>query len=555
FLHQPVQQTLAQLFRELDVYLRLKSTLFEPVRDAHGSEAEVRRIKLAQQSGQVVIALNAAKESIFNRIDATRASSRMTHYLHLYFIAQDIHERASSSHSPYDELIEVFFHSDVLFRCQRLLRTQGRACGHLARAILLRMPFVKGDESAGALRDLQASIDQLQARQHAGWAPLLASLHALADNLGTLDAQLERAGAPEARTDASDGALFDRAPRSWADAFGRVQAQFSTASPVFRHAFRLSLALAVGYGLLHLIHARQGYWILLTTIFVCQPSFGATRRRMLQRVAGTFLGLALGWALFDPFPSLLLQSMFAVAAGVVFFSTRTTRYTLATTAMTLVVLMCFNQVGDGSVLIVPRLVDTVIGSLIAVSAVVLVLPDWQGRRLDALAARTLATLAGYLRELTQQYRRGRNDDLPYRLARRNAHNADAALSTALTNLLQEPGRREQEGDRGLRFLVHSHTVLNYLSGLGAHREALPADGATQAVLQAAEALTAQLDAMATGLVARTAVAPDDAVADALVRLPDTLTDAQRVVRDQLRFVQSQLPSLARAAEALVSHPG
>ncbi|RYF30332.1 MAG: TIGR01666 family membrane protein, partial [Comamonadaceae bacterium] len=69
FLHQPVQQTLAQLFRELDVYLRLKSTLFEPVRAAHGNEAEVRRIKLAQQSGQVVIALNAAKESIFNRID------------------------------------------------------------------------------------------------------------------------------------------------------------------------------------------------------------------------------------------------------------------------------------------------------------------------------------------------------------------------------------------------------------------------------------------------------------------------------------------------------
>ncbi|RZI90134.1 MAG: TIGR01666 family membrane protein, partial [Variovorax sp.] len=329
------------------------------------------------------------------------------------------------------------------------------------------------------------------------------------------------------------------------------RAQFSTGSPVFRHALRLSLALAAGYGLLHLVHTRQGYWILLTTIFVCQPSFGATRRRMLQRVAGTFLGLALGWALFDLFPSLLLQSMFAVIAGVVFFSTRTTRYTVATTAMTLVVLMCFNQVGDGSVLIVPRLVDTVIGSLIAVAAVVLVLPDWQGRRLDALAARTLAALAGYLRELTAQYRRGRNDDLPYRLARRNAHNADAALSTALTNLLQEPGHREQEGDRGLRFLVHSHTVLNYLSGLGAHREALPADAATEAVLQAADALTDALDAMASGLAARTAVPAGEAVAQALAQLPDTLGEAQRVVRDQLRLVHGQLPPLAAAATALL----
>ncbi|AMM25493.1 YccS family putative transporter [Variovorax sp. PAMC 28711] len=554
FLHQPVQQTLAQLFRELDLYLRLKSTLFEPVRATEGSQAEVRRIKLAQRSGQVVIALNAAKESIFNRVDATRASSRMTHYLHLYFIAQDIHERASSSHSPYEELIDVFFHSDVLFRCQRLMRVQGRACGHLARAILLRLPFDKGDESAAALHDLQASIDQLQARQHADWAPLLKSLRALAGNLGTLDAQLERAGAPQARGDAGDGALFDRAPRSWADAFGRVRAQFSTGSPVFRHALRLSLALAAGYGLLHVVHARQGYWILLTTIFVCQPSFGATRRRMLQRVTGTFLGLALGWALFDLFPSLLLQSMFAVVAGVVFFSTRTTQYTVATTAMTLVVLMCFNQVGDGNVLIVPRLVDTLIGSLIAVAAVVLVLPDWQGRRLDALAGRALSTLAGYLRELTAQYRRGRNDDLPYRLARRNAHNADAALSTALTNLLQEPGRREQEGDRGLRFLVHSHTVLNYFSGLGAHREALADGETTQAILQTADALATALDGLAAGLAQRRVAAADPAMAalgEALSRVPADMTDAQRLVRDQLRLVQGQLVPLTSAAAALV----
>ena len=552
FLHQPVQQNLAQLMRELELYLRLKSTLFEPVRDPQGDLGEVRRIQLAQQSGRVVMALNQAKECIFNRIDATRPGSRMQQYLHLYFIAQDIHERASSSHSPYDALIDAFFHSDVLFRCQRLMRVQSRACGGLARAILLRVPFVKHADTGAALQDLRDAIAQLEAHRQPQWAPLLGSLHALADNLGTLDAQFAGAEHPESQIRANDGALYDRTPRSWRDALGRVREQFRLSSPLLRHALRLCVALAVGYLLMRAIHARQGYWILLTTVFVCQPSFHATRQRMLQRVTGTFVGLVMGWALFDLCPSLVLQALFAVVAGVVFFSTRTTRYTVATASMTLVVLMCFNQFSDSGVLIVPRMVDTVIGSALAGLAVFLILPDWQGRRLDALAGRSLAALAGYLGVLADQYRGGRHDDLAYRLARRNAHNADAALSTALTNLLAEPGRRAQEGDRGLRFMVHAHTVLNYLSGLGAHRARLVADATSAALLDQAAVIAASLQALADAMAQGRPLPPPNTGQPAAFTLPASADATQQRVAEQLRLIDGQLAPLARAAAALTA---
>jgi len=549
FLHQPVQQNLAQLFRELDGYLRLKSALFEPV--IH-TETETRRIALAQASGRVVVALNTAKEAIFNRVDATRASSRMNHYLRLYFIAQDIHERASSSHYPYDELIDAFFHSDVLFRCQRLMRLQGRACGRLARAILLRQPFNKGDDSAQAMRDLRSSLDQLRRQQKPQWHGLLGSLGALTSNLETLDIELASAGDPDALVGQHDGVLFDRSPRSWRDALSRVRQQLTRASPMFRHALRLSIALAVGYGLMHLIHVRQGYWILLTTVFVCQPSFGATRKRMAQRVAGTLLGLVLGWALFDLFPSLLLQSMFAVVAGVVFFIMRTTRYTLATASMTLVILMCFNQVGNGHVLIVPRMVDTLIGSLLAGLAVFLILPDWQGRRLDKLASRTLTTLASYLREVMAQYQRGKRDDLTYRLARRNAHNADAALSTALVNMGQEPGRAQGGRDSGLHFLVQSHTMLNYISGLGAHRQLLDQAIGNERLLERARHIATVLDAIANDPETAPGPGPGpvNVSANDTEAADEAMTGTHRLVHDQLRLLGEQLGPLREAAAAL-----
>ena len=52
------------------------------------------------------------------------------------------------------------------------------------------------------------------------------------------------------------------------------------------------------------------------------------------------------------------------------------------------------------------------------------------------------------------------------------HNADAALSVALSNMLREPGRYRRNLDAGFRFLALSNTLLGYLSALGAHRAAL-----------------------------------------------------------------------------------
>lgn len=93
FAHQPVQQSLARLYRELGLYFRYKAALFEPVRQL---DVEQRRLELAQQNGRVVSALNAAKETLLHRLGSGRPGSKINHYLKLYFLAQDLHERVSS---------------------------------------------------------------------------------------------------------------------------------------------------------------------------------------------------------------------------------------------------------------------------------------------------------------------------------------------------------------------------------------------------------------------------------------------------------------------------
>ncbi|MBA1299622.1 MULTISPECIES: YccS family putative transporter [Pseudomonas] len=557
FSNQPVQQSLARLFRELGRYLKLKSSLFEPIRQL---DVEARRLELAQQNGRVVAALNAAKEIILHRVGNGRPGSKVSRYLKLYFLAQDIHERASSSHYPYNDLTEAFFHSDVLFRCQRLLRQQGKACQTLAESIQLRQPFIYDDSFAQALGDLNASLEHLRIQSNPAWRGLLRSLRALAANLSTLDRLLGDASNPDALADATDSNLLDRAPRNLKEMWTRLRTQLTPTSLLFRHALRLSLALTVGYATLHAIHASQGYWIILTTLFVCQPSYGATRRKLGQRIIGTAIGLTVAWALFDLFPNPVVQSMFAIAAGLVFFINRTTRYTLATAAITLMVLFCFNQVGDGYGLFLPRLFDTLLGSLIAGLAVFLFLPDWQGRRLNKVLANTLTCNSIYLRQIMQQYAAGKSDDLAYRLARRNAHNADAALSTTLANMLMEPGHFRKEADVGFRFLVLSHTLLSYLSGLGAHRDTqLPADVREHLIEGAGNSLAASIDEIATGLANKQSIAiqsdAEEGLAAELEQMPDEIDEAQRLVQTQLALICRQLGPLRTLAAHLIKDTG
>ncbi len=553
FSNQPVQQSLARLFRELGYYLKLKSSLFEPIRQM---DVEARRLELAQQNGRVVAALNAAKEIILHRVGNGRPGSKVSRYLKLYFLAQDIHERASSSHYPYNALAEAFFHSDVLFRCQRLLRQQGKACQALAESIQLRQPFVYDASFAEALGDLDASLEHLRIQSNPAWRGLLRSLRALAANLATLDRLLSDASNPDSLADASDSSLLDRSPRNLKDVWSRLRTQLTPTSLLFRHALRLPLALSIGYGMVHLVHPSQGYWIILTTLFVCQPNYGATRRKLGQRIIGTAIGLVVAWVLFDLFPSPLVQSLFAIAAGVVFFINRTSRYTLATAAITLMVLFCFNQVGDGYGLLLPRLFDTLLGSLIAGLAVFLFLPDWQGRRLNKVLANTLSCNSLYLRQIMQQYAQGKSDDLAYRLARRNAHNADAALSTTLANMLMEPGHFRKEADVGFRFLVLSHTLLSYLSGLGAHRDTqLPEAVREHLIDGVAATLATSIDEIAQGLANKQPVAihsdVEEALASELEQMPDEIDESQRLVQTQLAQICRQLGPLRTLAAHLI----
>jgi uncharacterized membrane protein YccC len=169
-------------------------------------------------------------------------------------------------------------------------------------------------------------------------------------------------------------------------------------------------------------------------------------------------------------------------------------------------------------------------------------------------AQVLATSNAYLEQVLGQYRSGMRDDLPYRIARRDMHNADVALSVALSNMLREPGYARGNLDGGFRFLALSNTLLSYLSALGAHRAQSASVDADPIIDAGHRQLQQSLAQLADALGRREAASPQEeeiALADVLEQVPDDIDDKARLVRTQLALMLRLLPRLrGTAAEAI-----
>jgi uncharacterized membrane protein (TIGR01666 family) len=467
---RPLQDNLARCYESLASFLEIKATLFDPDIE---EESQAPMLQLAMANSQLVTTLNQTKSSLLTRLRGDRGQRGTRRTLHYYFVAQDIHERASSSHIQYQALRDKFRYSDVMFRFQRLLTMQSQACQQLSRSILLRTPYQHDPRFERAFTHLDSALERIRA-SHAT-ASEIKAFGFLINNLRAIDAQLANIESEQASAEPQndpENRLADDKLTGFGDIWQRLALNFTPESALFRHAVRMSLVLCVGYAFIQFTGLQHGYWILLTSLFVCQPNYSATRRRLALRIIGTLVGVAVGLPLLWLVPSLEGQLILLVITGVLFFAFRNVQYAHATMFITLLVLLCFNLLGEGFEVALPRVFDTLLGCAIAWAAVSFIWPDWRFRRLSLVVERAFNANCRYLDAILEQYHQGRDNRLEYRIARRDAHNKDAELASVVSNMSSEPRVSAEMREAAFRLLCLNHSFNSYISALGAHREKL-----------------------------------------------------------------------------------
>ncbi|WP_411703572.1 YccS family putative transporter [Edaphovirga cremea] len=466
---RPLQDHIARCYQQLAHYLEAKANLFDPDLEEDGDQP---LIQVAMANSTLVATLNQAKTSLLTRLKGDRGQRGTRRTLHYYFVAQDIHERASSSHAQYQQLSVKFRYSDIMFRFQRLLSMQAKACQQVSQCILYRQKYQHDSKFERAFNHLNATLQRLS--QDPENQNYLHALNHLLNNLRAIDAQLANIESEQALAleHIQENRLSNDNLSGWADIRLRIRRNITPQSALFRHAIRMSVVLCVGYGIIQVTGMDHGYWILLTSLFVCQPNYNATRRRLALRIIGTLAGIALGLPILYFIPSVEGQLILIVISGVLFFAFRNVQYAHATMFITLLVLLCFNLLGEGFEVAMPRVIDTLLGCAIAWAAVTFIWPDWRFRQLPQVMDKTFNANCRYLDAILVQYHQGKDNSLDYRIARRDAHNCDAELASVISNMSAEPKSAGAMQDATFRLLCLNHTLLSYISALGAHREQL-----------------------------------------------------------------------------------
>ncbi|MFC6052852.1 hypothetical protein A6M14_02410 [Acinetobacter sp. Ac_877] len=543
-----VQDKLSLCYSSLGDFLFAKSNLFDV--DMTPDSYQQSMIDLSLENGKLVGIFNQMKTALLTRLKGDRGQKDTRRSLQYYFVAQDIHERADSAHIDYQKLAKIFEHSDVLFRFQRILSLQGKACKDLSQSIMKREVYNHNRRFKHAFQNLKYSLEKLKKDDSFDqiWVNALYSLY---QNLKSIDAQLKNLETERTisldKSKHIENQLKDDDLKGWADIVVRIKQNLTPESVLFRHAIRLSLVLLVSYIFVQLTDIQYGYWVLLTALFVVQPNFNATKRRLRLRVIGTLIGIIIGYGILYFIPSVEGQLLLLIISGVLFFDLRSKQYAQATAFITILALINFNLDGLGFTAALPRMMDTLIGCALAWLGVTYIFPDWKFRRLPRNISRSLNAQCNYLAEIIEQYKTGRNNGLNYRVVRRAAHNTDADVASLISTLATEPDFDPNQKSLAFEFLCLNHTFLSYIAALGAHREKIE-DPEILALLDKA------LNDI-NGAVLRDEV-PDLSAQNMLQKIRQRLTantdedQKSLIILQQLSLIMSILNQLSRLKQSL-----
>ncbi|MEB5476551.1 YccS family putative transporter [Acinetobacter sp. ESL0695] len=531
---QPVQEKLALSYSSLGNFLFAKANLFDV--DMTDESYKQSWIDLSLENSKLIQLFNEMKISLLTRLKGDRGRKSTRRSLQYYFVAQDIHERADSSHIDYQVLVEYFKHSDIIFRFQRILSLQGKACKDLSDSIRHRTKYEHNIRFKQAFENLNLSLKQL--RQDYPNDPMwVNALHSLYKNLKSIDSQLinlETEQAINIGTSQQESLLLkDDDLKGFSDIVLRIKQNFTPESVLFRHAIRIGIVLFFAYIFIQTTHITYGFWILLTALFVSQPNFNATKRRLRLRIIGTLMGVIVGFGILYFIPSTEGQLTLLVISGILFFELRSKQYAQATAFITILALINFNLDGGfGYSAALPRLLDTMIGCFFAWLGVTFIFPDWKFRRLPRNIKKAFQAQCDYLNEVVKQYHHGKSNSLDYRFTRRAAHNSDAELASVISTLATEPFYNASKKTQSFDLLCLNHTLLSYIAALGAHREKIEDPDILKLLDQALSDITGVLlhDEM-----------PDLTVSNVLQNIRERLS--QDDANDQLAIVILQQLSL------------
>ncbi|MDG3580919.1 FUSC family protein [Galbibacter pacificus] len=240
-------------------------------------------------------------------------------------------------------------------------------------------------------------------------------------------------------------------------------------SPIFKHSLRLVVTVLAGYLIGTFFSLQNAYWIILTIIVIMRPGYVLTKDRSQQRIIGTLIGGAIAVGI------VLLTNNIFVYMGITFvamtlaFTFVQQNYKASAVFITLTIVFVYAMLSPNTLGIIQfRVVDTLVGAILASVANLLLWPTWEKESIQSLILEAIATNKAYLEEAKAFYHDKTELKTSYKLSRKQTFIAIGNLHAGFQRMTQEPKWQQQNLNRLYEIVVTLNSLLSTTASMGTY---------------------------------------------------------------------------------------
>ncbi|WP_256012512.1 FUSC family protein [Desertivirga xinjiangensis] len=456
--YRMAQQSLGECIGKVSSYLKLKANFYDPQVNIDSNYKKLIDQQIIVHQQQDVV-----REILFKTRMITKEPTNTARLLILLFSdIVDLFEQSMATHYDYKEIHSSFKGLSVLREFQVIIQNIADELENIGQD-------VTANERPRPLHNFQPQLEQLKYHidmvdNNLVLKKILINVRNIINRIHNIYSYFNQTKL-EPRTIGTEKDLGRFVSHQTID-LKLFRDNLGFDSSVFRHSVRVAIVCVIGYLVGQFTTGSHSYWILLTILVILKPAFSLTKERNYQRLIGTFIGGLAGALIIHFVDDHNLRFAFLLVFMILAYSFQRLNYVVSVLFLTPFILIMLSFIGFGSLSIVrERIIDTFIGSFIALLASNFIFPAWEYRNLKSHMKKLLIANYNYLAEAAKMLA-GKGPDLTeYKLARKEVYVHSANMASALQRMLSEPKSKQKDVKEVNKFIVLNHTLSSYIATL------------------------------------------------------------------------------------------